>query len=461
MKNIVNVKGKQVVYRIYPDISTSVIEDDSPYGRSFIAFRVPDGKRFHIRHLAISGQTNAVQMVYMHQEVLIKNIHPAFVSPVEIVQQNGHCFLVSEFVESIDLKKLFRKYRFKGRKKEDFLFGVMIQIASALEALHKNGIIHGNLKPADILLETKFGKVNFEKPVVRLRGLALAKSFHYTPSEETKLPYTMLYSSPEAQLSLHQLICPASDLYNLGILFYEGLKGHHPFRQKHPGVVSEMHLRKEIKDYHGVHQGIANIIMKATHRKLLDKPTHYYNRVQLESFVNQGMDERFSSAKEFVDALERVKELPVSLSCPEYNQEKNTFSAHPVVLFDEYCVLCSGILKKLIRIDKREILRFAGMESEFATETIRRNKQKLTVDSVILFEGEKVYTRSDAFIRIMIHIGGWYQFYGLMKIIPRFIRNAVYNCIAKRRYSWWGRNDACFVPELNVKFRFINKESIE
>jgi len=115
-------------------------------------------------------------------------------------------------------------------------------------------------------------------------------------------------------------------------------------------------------------------------------------------------------------------------------------SSPPVVLFDGVCNLCNGAVQFIIKRDKKKQFRFASMQGKAGHELLQKfDLPANDFNSFILFEDNKVYTRSTAALRIAKYMGGgWKLLYGLM-IIPRFIRNAVYNVIAKNRYKWFGK----------------------
>lgn len=68
-------------------------------------------------------------------------------------------------------------------------------------------------------------------------------------------------------------------------------------------------------------------------------------------------------------------------------------------------------------------------------------------DSVILVAGSDYYTESDAAIRAVTTLGGWYRLAGLLRIVPKFLRNPAYRLIAKNRFRWFGRRSSCYLPD--------------
>jgi predicted DCC family thiol-disulfide oxidoreductase YuxK len=128
----------------------------------------------------------------------------------------------------------------------------------------------------------------------------------------------------------------------------------------------------------------------------------------------------------------------------------------PIVLFDGVCNLCNGAVQFIIKRDKKKQFLFASLQGKSGNEFLKRFDLPDNVfNSFILIEGDKVYTRSTAALRVAKKLrGGWKLLYGLM-IVPRFIRNVVYNVIAKNRYKWFGKKDECMVPAPELKERFL------
>jgi predicted DCC family thiol-disulfide oxidoreductase YuxK len=131
-------------------------------------------------------------------------------------------------------------------------------------------------------------------------------------------------------------------------------------------------------------------------------------------------------------------------------------SSRSVVLFDSVCNLCNRSVQFIIRKDKKKQFLFASLQGKTGQEVLKKfNLPADNFNSFILVEGGHVYTRSTAVLRMLRKLGGsWKLFYGFI-IVPKFIRNAVYNWIAKNRYAWYGKRDECMVPTPELKERFL------
>ena len=128
----------------------------------------------------------------------------------------------------------------------------------------------------------------------------------------------------------------------------------------------------------------------------------------------------------------------------------------PILLFDGVCTLCNGFIKEVIIRDSHGRIRYASLQSEAGLALI--NKVRLTdfsLDTVVLIEGDKVYIKSDVALRIFRYLDGGWPFLYHFSIIPKFIRDTIYDIIARNRYSWFGKRDTCMMPKPEWEERFL------
>jgi len=128
-----------------------------------------------------------------------------------------------------------------------------------------------------------------------------------------------------------------------------------------------------------------------------------------------------------------------------------------IILFDGVCNLCNSSVQFIIKRDKKNQFLFASLQSRTGQEYLRKfNLPADTFNSFLLVEDDHYYTRSTSALRIARSLsGGWPLLYAFM-IVPRFIRDAVYNLIAKNRYKWFGKREACWVPTPDLKKKFLD-----
>jgi|SRR5690606_24902891 len=127
-----------------------------------------------------------------------------------------------------------------------------------------------------------------------------------------------------------------------------------------------------------------------------------------------------------------------------------------VILFDGVCNLCNGSVVFIIKRDKKDVFRFAAIQSEEGQKLVEKYQIDTTkVDSILLLDGDRYYVKSTAALKIARHLkGGYPLLYGFM-ILPAFIRNWIYDIIARNRYKWFGKKESCMIPTPELKSKFI------
>jgi len=127
-----------------------------------------------------------------------------------------------------------------------------------------------------------------------------------------------------------------------------------------------------------------------------------------------------------------------------------------LILFDGYCNLCSGTVQFILKHDRKAKFCFASLQSENGKALLQ--KHQLPTDSFgtfVLVENNTVFTKSTAALRIVKSLSGMWPLLYVAIIIPRFLRDAIYNLVARNRYKWFGRRDSCWMPDSKWKDRFI------
>jgi predicted DCC family thiol-disulfide oxidoreductase YuxK len=131
--------------------------------------------------------------------------------------------------------------------------------------------------------------------------------------------------------------------------------------------------------------------------------------------------------------------------------------AHPVILFDGICNFCNSTINYVIRKDPRAVLKFATLQSDTAKKILAGDHLTAKgLNSFVFVEKGKVFTRSTAALRVCRYMKGlWPLMYGFM-IVPRFIRDGIYDWVAANRYKWFGKKEVCMVPTGSMRARFLN-----
>ncbi len=129
----------------------------------------------------------------------------------------------------------------------------------------------------------------------------------------------------------------------------------------------------------------------------------------------------------------------------------------PLVIFDGMCVLCSGGALWLMRFDRKARFRLTAAQSQTGAALFRHyGLVSDDYETMILLEDGKLWQKSDAWLRICRILGFPYALLWGFHVLPRRLRDAVYETIARNRFRWFGRRDTCFLPEPGQTERFVS-----
>ena len=135
---------------------------------------------------------------------------------------------------------------------------------------------------------------------------------------------------------------------------------------------------------------------------------------------------------------------------------------HPVLLYDGVCGLCNRVVQFTLRHDHRDVFRFAALQSELAERVLARHGEAASdLNSVYVVlgirdAGEQLLARSEAVIYLFRTLGGgWKALAAIYGLLPRRVRDLLYNMVARNRYRVVGKHETCPVPDPEVREKFL------
>ena len=126
-----------------------------------------------------------------------------------------------------------------------------------------------------------------------------------------------------------------------------------------------------------------------------------------------------------------------------------------VVFFDGVCNLCQCSVRYLIKHDKKNVLKFASLQGPHAKSFLPTTELE-SLDSILFYDGKNLYKKSSAVLKLSKLLGGWHRLLLLCHLLPVFIRNGLYDLVAKNRYQWFGKQNQCMQPSADLKSRFLD-----
>ncbi|QEC58503.1 thiol-disulfide oxidoreductase DCC family protein [Flavisolibacter ginsenosidimutans] len=130
--------------------------------------------------------------------------------------------------------------------------------------------------------------------------------------------------------------------------------------------------------------------------------------------------------------------------------------SYPVILFDGVCNFCNAGINFIMRQDKNKVFRFAALQSEAGQKLLAQyNLPRKEFESFVLIDEGKVYQKSSAGLKVYGKLPWYWKWTQVFWLAPKFIRNVVYDFIAKNRYRWFGKKEQCMIPMQEVRNRFL------
>lgn len=131
-------------------------------------------------------------------------------------------------------------------------------------------------------------------------------------------------------------------------------------------------------------------------------------------------------------------------------------SQERIILFDGVCNLCNGAVQFIIKRDTQKRFLFASLQSAYATQVLKGKSIGTGMDTIVLLSSEHVFIKSRAVLEISRELPGAWPVLYVFRIIPAFIRDAIYEWIARNRYRFLGKKETCIIPSPELKSRFLD-----
>lgn len=242
-------------------------------------------------------------------------VHPNIVNIYDVGEEKDIYYIVMEYVEGKTLKQYIQDHHPIPIEKA---VDIMLQITSAISHAHQNNIIHRDIKPQNILIDRR-GKIK-----VTDFGIAVALSATALTQTNSILG-SVHYLSPEQARG--GKATKKSDIYSLGIVFYELLTGKVPFSGHSPVSIALKHLQDEtpsVREFNSdIPQSVENIILKATAKD----PFHrYQSAAEMEEAIKRALDPDVLNEPKFtppVEPGEETKAIPIITDLPEQFPEED------------------------------------------------------------------------------------------------------------------------------------------
>lgn len=305
MKNpqrIVVLHGESDDYLFRPHAKSSQIRRVSKFSRVYKGIS-GEGKQVLIKLLPAELAKNPDLITQFHAETYYWGLHPKLLAPFEYIVQDNRHFLVSDYLQSINLSSYMTKRRKLKKTRIRLAVECGLQILDAVEAMHAQGMIHADIKPANVLLETnKAGIPDYKNPQFQLIDFGMARQAGATPivsNKKSKRSFVLVYSPPEQVLGVHEWTHFTSDFHNIGLLMYEMITKKPIYQSKLSVMIMNLQTSYPLEVRKIIPKELMRIILKASNKHHFKKPPTHYKKSEVVYFLSNAILARYQTAEAF------------------------------------------------------------------------------------------------------------------------------------------------------------------
>lgn len=222
-------------------------------------------------------------------EVSMPVRHPVLVPVTDIIRHQEEVYLVQEFREGKNLRDWLALRSPRHPIREAELTEVVVQVVEGLGALHNGGWMHGDVKPANVI-------VNTGQPHTITSLVDFGKASPIGKTADVDSGFSLVYSPPEVVLREADLVGPASDFYALGITLYELIERRPAFQHANPELLMHLMINQPLPAPRYIPSGLFTVIRKMTFRSVFPRPAHLMPVEERRKLLEAAIEQRYQSA---------------------------------------------------------------------------------------------------------------------------------------------------------------------
>jgi len=297
-------------YIFYPHTTKSDMRKVSKFSRVFKG-ESSEGTPVVIKMLPSELAKKALEANHFKDEINWYGIHPNLLAPFEYIYQDDRHYLILEYIKNIDLGYYIRYRRLRKRKRIKLALACGYQLLDAVEAMHKLGYIHADIKPANVLFLSNRARIPFYRdPQFQLIDFGMARKAGHAPPQtpgRSKRPFVLVYSPPEQVLGFHDITGFHSDLYNIALLIYEMIVKESAYRSTLSVQLMNLQTSFPLPVRKVIPPGLMDVLLKAASKYHFKKPPNHYSRDEVYHRLKLGIEQRYQTVDEFRKALQNFE----------------------------------------------------------------------------------------------------------------------------------------------------------
>jgi serine/threonine protein kinase len=291
-------KGK---YYFEPSNKDSVLRPNGKFSIIYRGYKESNSESVLIKMLHPKWNSNPLERKRFVNEYTSDVSDEVFPKMIDICELDNNLYIIREFIDGVDLssyktnKTIFSLVKKEGKKK------VVLKIIDAFIQIHKHKIIHGDIKPSNIMLTNHGGELKIK--IIDF-GLAIPFEHSLSRNKENPMPFSLIYASPELMLNYPEAIFPATDIYSLALTIYEFLSDEKPFEVTNPAIMMSLQLNQPLEKNSKINSATLEVLNKASLKFNFKKPIQNYPSDYVLRWLRSAVICRYQTMQDFKEALE-------------------------------------------------------------------------------------------------------------------------------------------------------------
>lgn len=272
------------------------------FGGVWLGTSQTTGKRITVKRIEQYG-TALPALMRRLVDVKHPNIAPildTFVAP------DGCLYVVREYIEGTDLKKIFTQKNIYRKVDEMRFIKAGCSILSALQAVHEAGIVHRDIKPSNIVVRHSEGTSPLEADFADCAIIDFEQASPYPDTSGVRSSFALIYSPPEMLLKYNSLVGPPTDLFALSIMLFQLVMGKAPYTDCNPEILVNLQLTYPMKQPARMADDLYAVLSRAAYKKPFGVPPRRMPPEQIEATIRAGVEGRYQTAADMLADLQKV-----------------------------------------------------------------------------------------------------------------------------------------------------------
>lgn len=260
-----------------------------------------DGKTVLIKMLHPKWNSSNIERKRFVREFTSSIRDEVFPIMIDICERENNLYIIREYIEGADLNSYKKNPSIYSLVKKEGKNAIVLKILDAFIRLHEHAIIHGDIKPSNVMLTIVNGELKIR--IIDF-GLAIPFGHQLKREKDNPLPFSLIYASPELMLNYPEAILPATDIFSLALTIYEFITDEKPFDVSNPAVLMSVQLNQPLEKTHKINSATLEVLNKAAFKFQFQKPIQNYKSDFVLKSLRSAVICRYQTMKDFKKELE-------------------------------------------------------------------------------------------------------------------------------------------------------------